>query len=94
MKFEIKWSDYARKSFREVVKQIEEKWTVKEVSAFIKKMNNTFDIISHSPYAYPSTRYENIRRAVISRQTSVLYRVSEEYIEILFFWDNRQDPLF
>ena len=93
MSFEIRWSENARNSFRDVIEQIKCKWSDKEVSAFVKKANRTFNTISNSPYIYQSTRYENVRRAVITKQTSVLYRVNSQHIEILFFWDNRQDPI-
>ena len=40
------------------------------------------------------TNIFGVRKATITKQTSVLYQVSKTHIEILFFWDNRQDPVF
>jgi len=94
MTFEIRWSENARSSFRQVIDQIRDKWTDKEVSEFIQKTNRILEVISKSPLIYQSTQFPNVRRAVISKQTSVLYKVSGNYIEVLFFWDNRQDPIF
>lgn len=31
-------------------------------------------------------------QAVITEQTSLLYRVTPTQIQLLYFWDNRQDP--
>jgi len=94
MKLEIRWSENARNSFRDVVEQIKDKWTDKEVSAFVKKVDRTLAIISVSPHVYQSTPYEGVHRAVvITKQTSVLYKANGDFVDILFFWDNRQDPM-
>ena len=93
MSFEIRWSVKARQSFREVIVQIESKWTQREIVDFITKADRVFNIISTSPFIYRETQLENIRKAVITKQTSVYYRIESSYIELLFFWDNRQDPV-
>ena len=40
------------------------------------------------------TNIFGVRKAIITKQTSVLYKVNKTHIEILFFWDNRQEPVF
>ncbi len=37
---------------------------------------------------------DDIRIGYISKQTSFFYKIQENEIIILFFWDNRQEPLF
>lgn len=93
MKLKINWSDSAKQSFKAIVSQIESRWTQKEASAFVKDAFNTLDVISTNPYIFPVTEYADVRRAVIAKQTSVFYKVNGDRIEILFFWDNRQEPL-
>jgi len=42
---------------------------------------------------YPTSMVRpGIRKAVISPQTALLYRILETQIQLLYFWDNRQDP--
>ena len=94
MKLQIHWSDNAKHSFRAIISQIESKWSEKEVAKFVKKSFNVLETISNSPLIYQSTQYKDVRRAVITKQTSVLYKINDDFIEVLFFWDNRQEPLF
>jgi hypothetical protein len=35
----------------------------------------------------------NVRQGFITKQTSVIYEVHQTHILILYFWDNRQDPI-
>lgn len=37
---------------------------------------------------------ENVRIALITKQCSLFYRVTETAIHLLYFWDNRREPLF
>jgi len=37
---------------------------------------------------------DSVRKGFISKQTSFFYEIHENEIIILFFWDNRQEPMF
>jgi hypothetical protein len=37
---------------------------------------------------------ENVRVGFITKQCSLIYRVTDTEIHLLYFWDNRQEPLF
>ncbi len=51
-------------------------------------------IISHQPYMFKaSILTQDIRKGIISKQKSFFYKVHKDSIEILFFWDNRQEPI-
>lgn len=52
------------------------------------------DSIALQPYVFQATQIEGVRKAVITKQTSVVYKVNSDFIEILFFWDNRQETVF
>lgn len=45
------------------------------------------------PEMFPETTFSNVRKAVITSQSSVFYEVREEEIWLLYFWDNRQEKL-
>ena len=93
MTLEVIWSNRAEDSFEEIVKQIEGKWTNKEVSNFLKRCNKTILSISNHPYIFQATQLPNVRKAVVSKQTSIIYEIRESQIVILLFWDNRQEPV-
>jgi len=41
---------------------------------------------------YPYSPESDIHKCVIVRQVSLFYRVKFDVIELVLFWDNRQDP--
>jgi len=73
--------------------QIEAKWGATIAGRFVKETNRVIDAISLQPYLFKSSLQENVRQAFISKQTSMFYEVHSAHITILFFWDNRQEPI-
>ena len=61
---------------------------------FESKVRKILDLVSKSPFIFQSVEeLEEVRKGIISRQCSFFYQVKETQIEVLFFWDNRQEPL-
>ena len=64
MNLKIFWSEAAKQSFRAIISQIEDRWTKREASAFVRKAFKVLDHISDNPYLYQTTQYPDVRRAV------------------------------
>jgi len=95
MGLDIIFSDEATETFESIGQQIQVRWNEKEVNEFRKRAYNVVEIISKFPLIFPAVNnIENTRKAFVHKNCSMFYRVSDTYIEILFFWDNRQDPIF
>lgn len=95
MGLEIIFSDEANETFESIGQQILIRWNENEVNEFRKRAYKVVVIISNSPLIFPAVNnIENIRKAFVHKNCSMFYRVSDTYIEILFFWDNRQEPIF
>ena len=94
MSLAIFWTDEATDTFDSIVSLIETKWTDKEAAEFVKHANKVITLIADQPYMYKSSISNNVRQVVITKQTSMFYEVQHEFITILFFWDNRQEPIF
>ncbi len=60
------------------------------MEAFFTLLQFFEEAISAFPELYPSSN-KNIRRAVLSKQVSIFYRVHKNRIEILSVLDNRSD---
>jgi len=61
----------------------------------LKKAYKTIDLAAKNPYMFKSSSIkENVRIGLVTKQTSFFYEVHENEIIILFFWDNRQEPIF
>ncbi len=90
---EVIWSPKAQKSYIRIADFILENWSKKEVKKFSDITSATILKIANNPQLFiASKRKKNIRKGFITKHTSLLYRIKSDSIELLFFWDNRQDP--
>jgi plasmid stabilization system protein ParE len=88
-------SETAFKTFESICAQIHERLGPKAVSDFKKNTIKTLELISNSPFVYKETEFDpNIRQGLIKKISSVFYEIKTDRIEVLFFWDNRQEPMF
>jgi plasmid stabilization system protein ParE len=95
MYLDIIFSDEATDTFESIGLQIQARWGEKQLNEFRKRTYKVIDIIREFPLTFQAFRnIDNIRKAFIHKNCSMYYFVGDTYIEILFFWDNRQDPLF
>jgi plasmid stabilization system protein ParE len=81
----------AERNFDSIIDDINEKWGEKTARQFIKKADEIFKLLK----SYPSMgqiEKDDIRGFQLSPQTRILYRVRDEKIIILAFFDVRQDP--
>ena len=94
MSFEIRFSPQAEETFEAVIIQLEQRWGDKYVSDFKNKVYKSLDIIVTNPFIYPvAPENSELRKCVIHKNTSVYYSIKDEFVEIHYFWDNRQEPL-
>jgi len=93
MDLEVHWTLTAKSTFDTIVALIEEQWSMSSSDKFVQTTKKSLLNISRQPFMFPESGIENVRKAVITKQTSVFYEVHEDKIVLLFFWDNRQDPL-
>ena len=91
---EVIFSHTATETLQYIVTSVAHKWNRKVSDKFIEKVYKVIDSIAHQPYLFPSIAYlEGVRKAVITKQTSVIYKIHDNHIEVLYFWDNREKPL-
>lgn len=64
--------------------------SAKEVYLRIEKM---LERIADMPKAFPSSKKKKgLRKCVLSKQTSIYYRIHSDYIEVVSFRPNRKNP--
>ena len=94
MIFEIKFTPKAEQTFDAVAEQINLNWGEKVLIDFEEKMLKSLSLISRNPLIYPIIfKSAEVRRCVLHKNCSMLYRVMGSSVEIICFWDNRQEPL-
>lgn len=94
MSFSLYWTDEAKVTFDAIVEFVEEVWGEKEAEKFIKRTIKVLSDITVQPYIFKASVSKSVRKGFISRQTSVFYELVSDEIHILWFWDNRQKPVF
>ena len=94
MSFDVKFSVKAEETFEAVVIQLGQRWGEKFVDKFKKKLSDSLDIISVTPFIYPVAKEnEELRKCILHKNCSIFYSVRGNYVEVDFFWDNRKDPI-
>lgn len=87
------WSSEAEQNLNDILTYIEEHWTHKEVENFLSKLDKCIFLIQNKPKLFPPTKQRaNLRRCVLSKQTSLFYSYIESTIYIVALFDNRRDP--
>jgi plasmid stabilization system protein ParE len=92
MIMDVIWSSKALKSYDQVLAYLTSEWGKASVQKFMDEVEKVILLISQNPYMNKrSVRHKNIRIGYLTKQNSLVYRVKSKEIELLLFWDNRQD---
>lgn len=81
--------------FDRIVIYLREKWTEKEVIKFVVQIKGFERIVVKFPEVYAeSSKKGGLRRAVLSKHNSVIYKIDREktLIRVYTIFDNRQHP--
>lgn len=91
--YKIIWSDEALNNLRDIIDYLEIRWSKKELKKFSKLLDKKLESIKIRPQLYPqSNKSKGLRRCVLSKQTTIYYRLNEFEIRIISLFDNRQHP--
>ena len=94
MIYQLVFAQEARETFESIQAQIKDRWGLTVLAKFEQKTLKTLDNIAKSPFIFKRiSENPNIRKGLINKNCSVFYEVKTDKIEILFFWDNRQEPI-
>ena len=95
MIWEIRFTAEAEETYDAIIAQLDERWGEKFALKFEARLEKVLNQLSESPFLYPIV-YEamEIRRCILHKNCSLLYKVAEKQVVVLCFWDNRQEPLF
>jgi len=92
--FTLIFSRQAKETYAAIQSQLYERFGETILTKFERKTVKTLDLILQSPLIFKTIADNpNIRKGLIHKNCSVFYEVKPNEIEVLFFWDNRQDPI-
>lgn len=92
MDYKILWSEEALSNLEEILDYLNKRWTPKEINRFKNKLIKQLEIISGFPTIFPLSNYHpNLRKAVLSKQTTIFYKIQDNIIYLAYLFDNRKD---
>ena len=93
MQRKVVLSSTAKSKLSDLLKYLEHKWSSKVKDDFTKKLDQSVSRIARYPKSCPeSNEIKGLFKCVVTRQTSLFYRIKPKEIEIVTFFDTRQDP--
>lgn len=94
MAYYIHWLTLAELTFIEEIDFILRKWNTNEVEKFTTLVYDFIDTLSQKPTMGKFSSKYKIYALVISKQTTLYYKVLEDkkQIDLILFWNNKQNP--
>ena len=91
--YKLIWSEEALLNLKSIINYLEQRWTKREINKFAKLLEKQLKLIEDNPHLFPENNKSNgLRKAVLSRQTTIYYRIINFEIHIITLFDNRQNP--
>ena len=90
--YEILWTNHALSELSQAYEYLEEEFTTEELRKLSSEIEFVVDLISRNPFLFPLSEFKGIRRAVILKHNTLYYRLKNERIEVVSFFNNRRDP--
>jgi plasmid stabilization system protein ParE len=92
MDYKIFWTEEAIQNLEEIIDYLKNKWTQREVDNFKLKLSKQIDLIGNNPGMFPiSTFQPRLRKAVLSRQTSIFYEIKDNVIYLAYIFVNHKN---
>jgi len=93
MALTIVWSKRASLKFDQIISFLLVEWGEKSAKEFFIKVFEFLETLSEFPeIGSIENKEKNIRGFTIVKQVTVFYRITNDKILILLFFDNRQNP--
>jgi plasmid stabilization system protein ParE len=91
--YRIRYTIRASRNQEDLYEYLLWKWGINTVKKLDEKIEKILKSIAEQPEMFPaSNQRTSIRRCVITKQTILFYRISSFDIELLAFFDTRQNP--
>jgi plasmid stabilization system protein ParE len=90
----IVWTQKALKSYFVILDYLQSEWGDSVLQGFVINVEHSLMQIQKYPRMYESSeRYKKVRKAIITKHNLLFYRIKprKNEIELLIFWDTRQD---
>jgi len=92
MGYKLHWSEESVTNLEEILENLSKNWTNREVENFKKRLGQQLDLIIKNPFMFPiSDHMPRLRKAVLSKQTTIFYEVRDKAIFLAYLHVNRKN---
>lgn len=89
----VVWTEQAETSFNAITDYLIASWTTEIAANFVDLVEHTIALILEHSEMFKISSYDNqSREAIITKHTTMFYRVVNDTIEIEYFWGNYNNP--
>jgi len=93
MRYPVRYSTRAYTEYGNILEYVSDKFGITIAAKVDTYFEEIIDQISINPLSHPySDKNKNLRRCVINHQTTLFYRFSGEYVELVSFRSNKMNP--
>jgi len=86
------WTEEAISNLENILDYLTKEWTQREVNNFKKKIGRQLDLILMNPFMFPKSDYNpRLRKAVLSRQTTIFYEIRKNDIYLVYIFTNKMN---
>ena len=92
MDYKLFWSKESISNPESILSYLESEWTDREMASFKRKLSKQLELIEKNPRLFPVSDVQpRLRKAVLSKQTTIFYELKEYEIHIAYLFSNRMD---
>jgi len=92
MDYKLFWSDEAQDNLSGIISYLESEWSEKELVSFKEKLSRQLELIAKNPRIFPVSEVQpRLRKAVLSKHTTIFYEVKGYEIHLAYLFSNRMD---
>ncbi|MEL6534876.1 MAG: type II toxin-antitoxin system RelE/ParE family toxin [Bacteroidota bacterium] len=89
----VQFSQIASYKIERLLEYLEMEWSAASRRKFVAALQDRIEALKQNPLGFPVSHFRpDIRKLVITKQTTALYTIRDEVIYIITVFDNRQDP--
>ena len=90
---ELIFTERSLKEIKNISEFITAKWSIRVNLKFLNKLKFNFDLLIINSEIFPPIQQKKLRKCVVSKQTTIFYKIEKNQIIIVSVFDSRQNPL-
>ncbi len=92
-RYTTEWTEKAIDTYDDIIAYPYQVWGFNVAQKLIDQIDHIIDLTEQNPTMHPAVPdFPQIRKAYISANVSLYFRIKADSIELLYFWNNRRNP--